>query len=355
MKLSIIVPHHHETQTKMKPLLDSLENQQGVNWDEIEILISHDSKSSPEIDLSKYENLSAHTTQYSVPGLNNVGMNRQNALNHATGELIAFCDADDKLSTPIALHSMLDCAAKDPDYDVWQFRPLFEVIGQPGNYVQTPESNIWMYAKLYRHSFLVDHKIEFTELIQYSEDVYYNMVVYNSGARVKVYSNMFPYVQLANTSSITKKDNGAYNYTRSLPDFLHSIRQAIYALLTHGEPVQKCGFVAAGATMLFYTKYVEIFYKLGKSLKVKNLDDFKVSAEANLKAFIDEFDPKMLYIRANYDSNQAFFETLKQNSYLQAQDMVEDYQTFMERISGIKMPEVKVAKPEDLKNNEKKD
>ena len=104
MKLSIIIPHHHETQTKMKPLLDSLENQQGVNWDEIEILISHDSKSSPEINLEKYPNLSARTTQYSMPGLNNVGMNRQNALNHAAGELIAFCDADDKLSTPLALH-----------------------------------------------------------------------------------------------------------------------------------------------------------------------------------------------------------------------------------------------------------
>ena len=42
MKLQILVPHYKETAEEIKPLLDSIEIQQNVDFNEVGVIICHD-------------------------------------------------------------------------------------------------------------------------------------------------------------------------------------------------------------------------------------------------------------------------------------------------------------------------
>ena len=48
MKLQILVPHYHETEKDIRPLLDSIALQQNVDFDEVGVIICHDGEDIPD-------------------------------------------------------------------------------------------------------------------------------------------------------------------------------------------------------------------------------------------------------------------------------------------------------------------
>jgi len=100
--ISIVIPYYQETEEKVFPLLSSINNQVGIDFEKIEVILANDAGemkvSNSFLDLfSNFKTIVVHCVENGGPGLA-----RQKGLDHATGEYVIFCDADDVLQNVAA-------------------------------------------------------------------------------------------------------------------------------------------------------------------------------------------------------------------------------------------------------------
>ena len=93
MKLQILIPQYEETDKIIKPLLDSIALQQGINFNEIGVIICNDGS---DVFLSEelLNNYPFKIEYYKEPH-RGVSGTRNACLDYATAEYVMFCDADD--------------------------------------------------------------------------------------------------------------------------------------------------------------------------------------------------------------------------------------------------------------------
>lgn len=97
-KLSIIVLYYNEPLNLVTPMLDCLEGQLGIDWDDIEIIFSSSSVDVKDIDLTNYPKISSVAKRVKqntfAPG---PGASQQVGMDVAEGEYIWRLDIDDVL------------------------------------------------------------------------------------------------------------------------------------------------------------------------------------------------------------------------------------------------------------------
>lgn len=97
-KLSIILLYYNEPENLTKPMLDCLEGQLGINWDDIEIIFSSSSADVKDIDLTNYPKISSVAKRVKqdsfAPG---PGASQQIAMDIVEGEYLWRLDIDDVL------------------------------------------------------------------------------------------------------------------------------------------------------------------------------------------------------------------------------------------------------------------
>jgi glycosyltransferase involved in cell wall biosynthesis len=93
MKLQLLIPQYSETEDIVKNMLDSIEIQQGVDFNEFEVLIGNDGSDVKlsEDFLTKY----SYSIQYFQFEHTSPAGTRQRLFDKATADYIMFCDADD--------------------------------------------------------------------------------------------------------------------------------------------------------------------------------------------------------------------------------------------------------------------
>lgn len=205
--ISIIIPHHKETIEDMKPLLSSIDNQLGINFNNIEILICNDTD-YVILDFSLYTNIKSriHNVYSSVK--NNIGMNRQAGLDNAKGDYVLFCDADDALYSALSLHTVFKLIQSGKDYYNFQF--VREVVD--GTFDIEPYNTIWIFGKLIKLNFLRKHNIHWTPEIGMHEDTYLNLLIRGHCPTYEQSEDLI-YVWRFNSNSITRSNNGEYFFT----------------------------------------------------------------------------------------------------------------------------------------------
>ena len=103
MKLQILVPQYEETDTIIRPLLDSIEIQQNVDLkNEVSVIICNDGSSTYLSDslLNNY----TYNIKYYKCSHSGVSATRNACLDHATAEYVMFCDADDMFYNACGLY-----------------------------------------------------------------------------------------------------------------------------------------------------------------------------------------------------------------------------------------------------------
>ena len=107
-KLSIIITHHNEDDSLIVPLLQSINNQRGINFDNIEIIISNncDTPKFPQI-LNDFPNIQNRIVCITTDIKNKLGYSREFAVKQCHGEWIIFCDCDDTLYCDYTLMEIL--------------------------------------------------------------------------------------------------------------------------------------------------------------------------------------------------------------------------------------------------------
>ena len=229
-KLSIIIPYHSEKISTIKPLMQSIDNQSGIHFEDIEIIMSKDTNIPNEIDdypFTEYPNISDKITKIISEVKNNPGASRQAGLDVCNGEYVCFCDADDCLLSQLDLRVMLEQVDSSEKADVYRFKFIEEVgsfVDDSLQYLPHDVNWIWVFAKIYKVEFLKKHNIRFNPSLRWHEDTYFNLLCRYCNPK-SIDLNNSTYLWKFSRSSITRVNDHEYTFN-SIPDYLYATAAA---------------------------------------------------------------------------------------------------------------------------------
>lgn len=232
-RLSIIIPRYKEAEIDLFPLLSSISIQVGINFSEIEVIISNDGGDT-KLDEGFFSIFPMEIRQVYLEENKGPGVARQNGIDNALGEYVMCCDADDCLHNVGVLGAFFqEIDANKPD--IIQSSWLEEIIDQEGHvaYLQKEIENTWMFGKMFRKAFLIENNIRFHDKLRVHEDSYFLSVAADL-AKVHRHMPIVTYVWKFKPDSITRKDNGIYGYS-SMPIFVDALTMSMEELKNRGS------------------------------------------------------------------------------------------------------------------------
>lgn len=223
--LSVIIPRHKETEKEMFPLLASISTQVGIDFSDMEVIISNDGGGTGELDNSFLGLFGMKIRQVSLVENRGPGVTRQAGLDAAQGEYVLFCDADDILHNAGVLGALMqeaEKAAPDMLCSSW----LEEIVDGTGRrrYITHENENTWMHGKLLRRHFLTQNNIRFHDSLRVHEDSYFLCIAASMTQR-RVNLPITSYIWKYHPGSITRRDGAAYSYN-SIPEFIRACAMA---------------------------------------------------------------------------------------------------------------------------------
>lgn len=174
MKLQLLITQHSETDEIVRPMLESIQTQQGIDLkNDIEVIYGNDgsdTKLSEELLGSfSFPVRYLHFEHTGLPGA------RENLLNAATADYVMFCDADDMFLSNIALYTIFRYIDKGFDALVCEF--MEEVRDRKtGRFLYFPHKhdNVFVHGKVFRRKFLSENQIRWHPELKCHEDSCFN-------------------------------------------------------------------------------------------------------------------------------------------------------------------------------------
>lgn len=275
-KIGIIIPFYQEKFSMIKPNIDMLNNQLGINRDDVKVYFVNDGVDNEAIEKELNDEccLRFDYEFYYMDDNEGPGVCRQYGIDISKDcEYLLFIDSDDMISSPITIRAYLDNIKVNNKPDVIVSKFIEEIfVDDKMVYLNHDYDWTWMFAKCYKRSFLEYYNIRFHKDLRIHEDSYFNSIV---AARTNniVYLDMFNYIWKYNDNTITRSNNGLYTYS-GVATFFDSIRLSF-------EEIEKFNKDA------LYSKVVQIvYYGYYDLIKPEwNDDKLKEYHKAGLKSY----------------------------------------------------------------------
>lgn len=174
MKLQILIPQYKETEEVMKPLLDSIALQQGIDFNEVGVIIVNDGY--PESKLSeKFLNSYPFDIQYYLEEHRGVSGTRNSCLDHSEADYVMFCDADDMFYSMVGLNIIF--VEMDKGFNSLTTK-FYEEIHRDGKmwFIEHKNDRTFVHGKFHRRQYLIDNDIRFNDNLTVHEDSYFNLL-----------------------------------------------------------------------------------------------------------------------------------------------------------------------------------
>lgn len=188
MKLQLLVPQYNETDKIIKPLFDSIQTQQGIDLNEVGVIICNDGS---DTHLSEeFLNSYPFKIEYYLCPHQGVSATRNECLDRATADYVMFCDADDMFLMNCGL--WLIFREMDTGFDsitsvfveeVW-YDDKFE-------YIHHPNDSTFVHGKVHRRQYLLDQNIRWNPKLIIHEDSFFNILCQNLSENVKYCTTPF--------------------------------------------------------------------------------------------------------------------------------------------------------------------
>ena len=189
MKLQILITHYKEPEEVIKPLLDSIAIQQGVDFGEIGVVICSDGGEARLSDdfLRPYPFL----IEYFAIEHSGVSAARNALMDYAVADYIMFCDCDDMFVSNCGLYQIF--VDIDGEFDTLASTFIEEYRKKDGSIVYVSHDNdaTFIHGKVHRRQYLIDNNIRWNENLTIHEDSYFNIIVQALTDKVRVCKNPF--------------------------------------------------------------------------------------------------------------------------------------------------------------------
>ena len=181
-KLDILVPHYKESFEVVKPLLDSIQLQQSVNFDEIGVIIVNDGD-EVVLDQELFKNYS-FDIKYYVCEHSGVSETRNRCLDYSKAEYVMWCDADDMFYNNVALWVILEEIGKS-HFDTLASAFVEEVVDRSAGKhsyiirggVETGGMDCtFVHGKVHKRKYLKSKNIRWNKDLKIHEDSYFNIL-----------------------------------------------------------------------------------------------------------------------------------------------------------------------------------
>jgi len=209
-KLDILVTQYKEKDDVVKNLLDSIELQQGINFDDIRVVIVNDGSDvflSDEL-LSRYN----YEIKYIKAPHGGISYARNQVLDQATAKYIMFCDCDDMFFNMFGLRMIFEEMDKMDEmtgligFDIL-VPPFEEEVGEGCIEIEHHvKDSSFIHGKVYSLDFLKRNNLRWKDDVYCHEDVYFNCLAQNIANNIKRTEIPF-YLWKYRKGSITRSDN----------------------------------------------------------------------------------------------------------------------------------------------------
>lgn len=185
MKLQILVPHYHETEKDIRPLLDSIALQQNVDFDEVGVIICHDGEDIPDFVFGDHYPYKIEQIRIPHEG---VSAARNACLDRAKAEYVMFCDADDMFFNVCGLFIIFR-EIENGGFD--SLTSVFtEETRNPENknevvYINREMDSTFVHGKVHRLKYLKNNNIRWNNSLTIHEDSYFNCLCQRLSPEVK--------------------------------------------------------------------------------------------------------------------------------------------------------------------------
>lgn len=207
MILQILVPQYKETERDIEKLLESIELQRNIDFDDIGVIIVNDG-TDVILDPS-FLNKFKFNIKYIRSEHKGVSATRNTALKEATADYVMFCDADDMFYHPLAIQLIIrEVTQKSPDCIYSTFIEEVPDTKNPGKFIYNARQQafVFVHGKVYRRQFLLDKNIWWDEELTLHEDGYFNGLALAQVPRDKlVYCNEPFYMWCNNKNSVSRQ------------------------------------------------------------------------------------------------------------------------------------------------------
>lgn len=175
MKLEILIPQYEETDEVIKPLLDSIQMQQNIDFNDIGVIICNDGS---DVRLSQdLLNSYNFNIKYILCEHKGVSATRNACLDNSTAEYVMFCDADDMFYNACGLWIVFNAMKEGFDSLTSMFveetrNPLTKEVV----YINRENDVTFVHGKVHNRQFLIDNNIRWNESLTIHEDSYFNIL-----------------------------------------------------------------------------------------------------------------------------------------------------------------------------------
>ena len=125
IKLSIIIPYHNEPEQTIYPLFNSIDQQQEIDFETIEIILCNNCENPVKprfIQRGTFKNISNNIKYIKSARKNWSGLSRQYAIDNSLGEYLIICDDDDCFYSPTTIQKIYsDIEKKSSHRSFWIF------------------------------------------------------------------------------------------------------------------------------------------------------------------------------------------------------------------------------------------
>ena len=289
MKLQFLVPQYKETESVIRPLLDTIAIQQNVDFSQIGVVIVND---GTDVLLSE-EFLSGYPfrVEYHKNPHKGVSATRNACLDKATADYVMFCDADDMFFNACGLHIILreiQMGGFDSLVSAFVEETRHPMTGEPV-YVNHDMDSTFVHGKVHRRRFLLDKGIRWNEALTIHEDSYFNCLCQKLAGELKYCPTPF-YLWKWRDESVCRHD--PKYILKTYNNMLDSNTALVEEFIRRGR-VQDAQFFC---TSMIYDAY----FTMNKSewLNQEN-QTYRHSTERRFKQYYKQFETLFLSIPAD--------------------------------------------------------
>lgn len=196
MKLQILISHYKEPEDIIARLLNSIQYQEDIDFNDIGIIITNDGEESLlSEDFLKSFNLPIKYYKIKKQGLSAA---RQSSFNQAEAEYVMWCDADDEFASPKALAFILKALENSCDI----FIPPFYAETFDGKLKVMKNDGTFIHGKVYNRQFIIRHDIKWKRF-RVNEDAYFNSMCLIYAEKILATNTPF-YIWKYNKGSVSR-------------------------------------------------------------------------------------------------------------------------------------------------------